>query len=177
MEKIFWKTVTALWQWPRVLIRPFALHFLTLRLWIGLSYDMIWNNPFVISMLAGLLMSYGWWAVIKLLFYKPRPEEQLFSNRLQKIDASSFPSVHTSNATIIAIIRARWWHQSMKLWADTFQIIPLIVSVCCICAAIALSRVALDKHYPIDVFAGMILGTTIVALLWLAYSYGYFYRR
>jgi membrane-associated phospholipid phosphatase len=34
-----------------------------------------------------------------------------------------------------------------------------------ICTGIALSRIALQKHYPIDVFAGVIFGVLIMAVL------------
>lgn len=50
--------------------------------------------------------------------------------------------------------------------------LPVVI----ICAGIGLSRIELKKHFPIDVWAGMIFGIGIVALLGLAYTYGYFHR-
>lgn len=122
-------------------------------------------------------MSYGAGALIKFLFYKPRPIPQPFHNRLQKIDASSFPSVHTTNISIIGIVCARRGHQSLLHGAQPVVIIPIVIGVAGICSAIALSRIALGKHYPIDVFAGMLLWVLITAVLWLGYMYGFFYRR
>jgi membrane-associated phospholipid phosphatase len=46
-------------------------------------------------------------------------------------------------------------------------IIPIIVLVVGTCSAIALSRIALGKHYPIDVLAGLLFGVLITALLGL----------
>ncbi len=177
MEKYFRKIVTLWWQWPRVLLRPFALHFLPYYAHVGLSYDTLSDNHFSILLFAGILMSYGWWSVIKLLFYKPRPIPQPFHNRLQKIDASSFPSIHTTNASLIAIMRSWRWHQSLMNGADALTIIPIIVVVSGLCAAIALSRIALGKHYPIDVLAGLFFWVLIMALLGLLYMYGLFYWR
>lgn len=177
MEKYFWKTITLLGQWPWVLLWPLLLYVVSYYTDLGLSYPTLADDPFVISLFAGLLMSYGAGSVIKLLFYKPRPIPQPFHNRLQKIDASSFPSVHTTNASVVGIIWSRRWHQSMKWGWDSLLIVPLIVAVVWTCAAIALSRIALDKHYPIDVLSGMLLGVLICAVLGLAYVYGFFYRR
>ena len=177
MEKHFRKIITLLWQWPRVLIWPLALYAMSSYAHIGLSYPSLADDPFVISLFAGILMSYGAGSIIKLLFYKPRPIPQPFHNRLQKIDASSFPSVHTTNASVVGIIWSRRWHQSMMWGWDSLVIVPIIVAVVGTCAAVALSRIALDKHYPIDVLSGMLLGVLICAILGLAYVYGFFYRR
>jgi membrane-associated phospholipid phosphatase len=49
-----------------------------------------------------LVCSYVFGSLIKLFYFKPRPKEQAYKNLLQKIDASSFPSVHTSNSFIVA---------------------------------------------------------------------------
>jgi membrane-associated phospholipid phosphatase len=46
-------------------------------------------------------------------------------------------------------------------------IVPIIVLVVGICSAIALSRIALGKHYPIDVLAGLLFGVLIIASLGL----------
>lgn len=176
MEQLFWKIVTRLGQWPWILIWPFALHFLPLWYNIGAIYTDIRYNPYAILLFVAILMSYGWGSVIKLLFYKPRPIPYVFKNWLQKINASSFPSIHTSNATVIALIWAWRWHQSMVDGSDRFIIIPILVWVVSICAAIALSRIELKKHFPIDVFCGILFGVLIVAILGLAYMYGLFHR-
>jgi membrane-associated phospholipid phosphatase len=177
MEKYFRKTITLWWQWPRVLLRPLALHFLPYWTHIGLYYPSIHDNPFSILLLAGILMSYGGGSIIKFLFYKPRPIPQAFHNRLQKIDASSFPSIHTTNASLIAIVWSWWWHQSLMYGADSLVIVPIVVGIWWICAGISLSRIALGKHYPIDVLAWLLFGVLITSLLWLGYIYWLFYWR
>ena len=175
MEQKFWKTVTRLGQGPWILLRPFALHFLPLWWKIGIAYKNIWDNPYAILLFVAILMSYGGWSVIKLMFYKPRPIPYIFKNWIEKIDASSFPSIHTSNATVIGLIRSWWWHQSIVAWSDRFIIVPILVGVVGVCAAIALSRIELKKHYPIDVLCGMMFGVLIVAILGLTYMYGLFH--
>jgi membrane-associated phospholipid phosphatase len=177
MEKYFWRIVTLWWQWPRVVFWPFALHFVPQYYHIGLRYPTIQDNPFSILLFAGILMSYGWGSIIKLLFYKERPIPQIFNNWIQKIDASSFPSIHTSNASLVWIMRSWRWHQSMMNWADSMIIIPMIVFVVGTCSAIALSRIELWKHYPIDVLAGLLFGVLITSLLGLWYIYWLFYWR
>ena len=176
MEQFFWKKVTRLWQGPLILIWPFLLHFFPLWADVGLSYGRIIDDPYAVLLFAGILMSYGGWCVIKFFFFKPRPLPYVYKNWMEKINASSFPSIHTSNATIVALIRSRWWHQSIMSGDDRLSIIPIVVGIVCVCAAIALSRIELKKHFPIDVFGGMLFGILIVAILWLAYFYGLFSR-
>lgn len=63
------------------------------------SYDWI-----AIAVLSGFsfFCSYFFGSIIKLCHYKDRPEPQPHSNWREKIDASSFPSIHTSNSLIAA---------------------------------------------------------------------------
>ena len=177
MEKHFWNIITLWWQGPWVLLWPLALHFFPYYTHIGLYYPSIQDNPLSILLLAGILMSYGGGSAIKFLFYKPRPIPQPFHNRLQKIDASSFPSIHTTNASLVWIMRSWRWHQSILDGSDSLVIIPIIVAVAGMCSAIALSRIALGKHYPIDVFAWLLFGVLITSLFGLWYIYWLFYRR
>ena len=177
MEQKFWKIVTRLGQWPWILIWPLGLHFLPLLWKIGIAYKEIWDNPYAVLLSVAILMSYAGGSIIKLMFYKPRPIPYVFRNWMEKIDASSFPSIHTSNATVVGLIWSWWGHQSIVAWSDRFVIISIMVGVVGICAAIALSRIELKKHFPIDVLCGMMFGVLIVALLGLAYMYGLFFWR
>lgn len=176
MEQFFWRNVTRLGQGPWILLWPFALHFLPLWWNIGIAYKEIRDDPYAVLLMVAILMSYAGGSIIKLIFYKPRPIPYVFKNWIQKIDASSFPSIHTSNATVIWLIWSWWWHQSIVAGSDRFMIIPILVGVVGICAAIALSRIELKKHYPIDVLCGMMFGVLIVAILWLSFFYGLFHR-
>jgi len=121
------------------------------------------------SLLSGfsLFCSYSLGSIIKRIHYKPRPNPQPYTNRREKIDASSFPSIHTSNSLIMAvrsIIAVSWW---IPLQSCTLNptIFPCPMSWIFSAAAapwrmmlwilfyilISYSRVILRKHYRIDI--------------------------
>ena len=176
MEQLFWNKITRLWQWPWILIWPLGLHFFPLWTKIGLYYPHILDDPYAILLLVAILMSYSGGSIIKFFYYKPRPIPYIFHHWLDKINASSFPSIHTSNATIVALMRTWWWHQSIIAGADKFMVIPVIMIIVMVCVSIGLSRIELQKHYPSDVLFGIMFGMIIIGLLWLLYSYGWFLR-
>jgi membrane-associated phospholipid phosphatase len=83
----------------------------------------------------------------KFFFFKERPNKQEYSNWLQKIDASSFPSVHSARAGALALLLG-YFHANAYL-LSLFLI--LAVGVC-------YSRIFLKKHDLTDVFFGALLG-------------------
>ena len=60
-----------------------------------------WPNAAALLAIS-LFFSYLFGSFIKLIYFKERPNEQKYNNAFQKIDASSFPSIHTSNSFIVA---------------------------------------------------------------------------
>jgi undecaprenyl-diphosphatase len=94
--------------------------------------------------------------IIKALFFKVRPKKQKTRTFIERLDASSFPSIHSARITfltfsIIAI--------STSLILTIFLIILGIL--------IAYSRIYLKKHYLFDVIAGIVLG--LIVIITLAY--------
>lgn len=109
--------------------------------------------------------SYCIGTIIKSLHYKPRPIPRDTSTPWNKINAWSMPSIHASNGMICALIFMQsWiWYQVMENMTIQFWIVILLWI--CIFLSIALSRIALQKHYPIDILAWSILGFSIIAIL------------
>lgn len=104
------------------------------------------------KMFAGLVVLQLIAAAIKLLFFKHRPDGQGYRNAIEKIDAASFPSVHTLRATVL-------W--SLVGIAANNPAIYVTSAVAII--AVAWSRIYLWKHYLRDVVAGLVLGVLIAA--------------
>lgn len=73
MQQKFWICITRLGQGPRILLWILSIHYLPQWCNIGLVYDTILNNPFAVLLLVGLLASYMFGAILKLLIFKPRP--------------------------------------------------------------------------------------------------------
>lgn len=105
-------------------------------------------------LLAALLLNEIVGSLIKVIFPKKRPIGQSYKNWLEKIDAGSFPSLHTSRVTIVYL----------TLFAATpFLILKVLFIV--VIALVGFSRVFLKKHFPIDVLGGLICGLLI---FWLS---------
>ena len=86
-------------------------------------------------------------ALIKFFYAKERPEAMPRRNILERIDASSFPSIHAGRVCSVAFFSYKF-HPG----------IPMAATGILFVAAVAWSRLALKKHYPIDVLGGIVLG-------------------
>ena len=155
IETKFWKYITRFGWLPWIII---PIWFIVMIWTINLSQN--YN-----SMLLAIIVA-CWWIttsyiigiVIKYFYYKPRPVPQDTSTIVKKINAWSMPSIHSSNSLITAI--------ALILMAYSFvgstMLIYLVVSMgFWYYLAIALSRIALQKHYPIDVLMGSLMWLTI----------------
>ncbi len=157
-ETLFRKYITKFGQLPLILIPMILI--------VGYMYLIIGDYmlPFTIFILlwSTLFTSYALGTIVKLLYYKPRPEPLHATNRLQKIDASSFPSIHTANSMILAF----WWILSiLQSWPQTMLTYTIICFWFFFFMAISLSRVVLKKHFPIDIIAWVIFGAICICIV------------
>jgi undecaprenyl-diphosphatase len=84
--------------------------------------------------------------VLKRTTFRPRPDGE------HKRSNASFPSSHSANAFALAAVLSRFWRRlAPALWLGA--------------AAVAASRVFLDRHYLSDVVVGTVIG---VGSAWLA---------
>jgi undecaprenyl-diphosphatase len=88
--------------------------------------------------------------IIKSLFFYERPDKHKIKTLIDRIDASSFPSVHSARITVLVYWFVNYTHNIMT--HVTFIIIGVLVLY---------SRIYLKKHYFRDVLAGMILGLIV----------------
>ncbi len=93
---------------------------------------------------------------IRYFYFKPRPKIKKYNNIIEKIDASSFPSMHAGRSTILFLFLT-----------TIIKNPPLQILILFIWINILLSRIILKKHYIIDVIAGTILGIIIYYLVFL----------
>lgn len=91
---------------------------------------------------------------IKMLFFKNRPIRQSTGTFIEKIDASSFPSVHAARITIVAFWLIIYFN---NIYLRAFSAL--------IWALVIYSRVYLKKHYWTDVIGGVIIAIIINAIL------------
>ena len=103
----------------------------------------------------GIVMSF-----IKIIFNRPRPN----IHRLVELNSLSFPSGHSTSATILYLSLALI---SIKLMKKTTYT-PILVATAGILFIVS-SRIYLGVHYPTDKIAGMSLGSIIVIVYNLIY--------
>ncbi len=94
-------------------------------------------------------------ATIRFFFFKERPDKESYSNLFEKIDASSFPSVHAARSVFLAFVLRSLFDYN------------LIFSILLFSAAflVCVSRVVLRKHDVTDVIGGAVLGVLFFLLL------------
>lgn len=88
--------------------------------------------------------------LIKIFFFKPRPKKQSKDTFIERVDASSFPSVHAARITVVA-----FWLIAL------FNNLYLIVFAVLIGLLVIYSRVYLKKHYWSDVIGGFIISLIV----------------
>ena len=107
---------------------------------------------FAAQLVVALVIIYASAIIIRLLYFKERPNHERHKSVLERIDASSFPSIHAARITSMAYLFARQVPELM---------IPSVLLALLVCA----SRVYLRKHFVIDVVGGIVLGIVVSLLV------------
>ncbi len=105
-------------------------------------------------LLSGFILSYLISVIIRLIYYKDRPNKENHSNILERIDASSFPSVHSMRSVFIAITLSNLFN---NYYVSVFLMLVALI--------VCYSRIYIKKHYWTDVIVGLILGIILALLL------------
>lgn len=141
--------------------RPYTPHFLlkTLeisgdgRAWFPLVVSLLPLSspraaPFLLALLAGLLLDLIFIGIFKNLVRRPRPVYNKGMSLVFAVDHWSFPSGHSSRAALVAAI--------IVIYAELagFAFVATIIWA----SVTAISRVLLGRHFVLDVFAGVCLG-------------------
>jgi len=91
-------------------------------------------------------------AFVRMFYFKNRPKKEEYVDFLGRIDASSFPSVHTARTVSTALLLNSLYS----------ELLPLIVIVGVI---VLYSRIYLKKHDWVDLLGGVILGGLVFWLM------------
>ena len=117
----------------------------------------------VLILCFGLSIIYLATLVIRFFHFKPRPKRIRYNNFLEKIDASSFPSIHSARATFLFLFLFLFFIDSYVL---LFLIFFLSIFV-------LYSRIYLMKHYWEDILGGVVLGAIAFIFSYLLNAAGY----
>ena len=105
------------------------------------------NKTAVISeLLIGIIIIMAISVLTRSFYYKPRPKELPHNTWLEKIEASSFPSIHAARACFLAIVFG-YFFDNTSIW------ILLVISAFAVCY----SRYHMRRHDVWDLLAGTFL--------------------
>jgi len=113
-------------------------------------------NYFLVFVFA-LLIIYFITLIIRILYFKQRPQKIVYKSFIEKMDASSFPSIHAARTTFIFIFLI-FFVKTVFLLKISFFILMILIFY---------SRVYLKKHDLADIIGGIILGiiSSVVLLM------------
>jgi len=95
--------------------------------------------------------------LIKSLYFKKRPSKHLTRNFVERLDAASFPSIHSMRTF------------SLVFWVSSyFNNLLLTVYLSIVGVFVVYSRIYLKKHYWVDVIFGLIFSFIINHIIWWA---------
>lgn len=137
-----------------------ALGGLPLYSVIALVFLLLGRFDVFVQLVIGLVACYGIIALVRLFFFRTRPDRQKYRGFLTKIDAGSFPSLHSARAAVLAVVLSQVFVQP---FVRVFLWVLVIV--------VALMRVVLRRHFVGDVIGGVVLGLLVGWLVLLASPY------
>jgi len=144
MLEEFWQDVKALGGIPFYLL-------------IMLLFIILGDYKTTLVLGLGVVLSYSLTILIRMLYFKERPQKVKYKTFVQKIDASSFPSLHVMRVVVLGLVLA------LTISAPLFS----MLAVLCI-LLVAKSRIKQQRHHFSDTVGGMIFGILIALLsMWI----------
>ncbi len=105
------------------------------------------NSKVFFKLLIALAINEVIGSIIKIVFPKTRPNGQKYHTLLEKIDAGSFPSLHSSRITLVYL----------TLFSAT-KLLSIKIVFLAIIPIVMLSRINLKKHFFTDIIGGFFIG-------------------
>ena len=142
VEKVFYKQITDLGS-------------LTFYVFVMIFCLIIAKTTLFRNLLISLVLVMVVSVLVKCFYFRERPKKQKKNTFLERLDAASFPSIHSMRVF------------SLAFWVSMLSNnIYLNVYVSIIALAVMYSRVYLKKHYLSDVIGGVVLSAIINLGIW-----------
>ncbi|MEM4282435.1 MAG: phosphatase PAP2 family protein [Candidatus Woesearchaeota archaeon] len=106
------------------------------------------------QLLLGLVAVYAAKAITSTFWFRKRPEKRVYTNLFERIDAASFPSVHSARSVVLGILVAALLQNILANLLIAGGVI-----------AVGVTRIWLRKHYWSDIIVGWAYGAVIGLLL------------
>jgi membrane-associated phospholipid phosphatase len=121
---------------------------------IAIIFSYFFNEALAMQLFIGIVFVTVISFSIKAIFFRERPKKQPTNTLVERLDASSFPSIHSARITILM-----FW----LIAYSTDMILKVLLLL--IGLTVAYSRVYLKKHYFVDVLGGFILAMIVNILI------------
>lgn len=115
-----------------------------------LYFFIVQNYALLKKLIIGLLAIYLIIIGIRTLYFKERPSRYPHKSYIERLDASSFPSLHATRIVFLGLVFVNYFNNNLA----SFLLVILIVIV-------IYSRIYLKKHDTVDVVFGSILGAVV----------------
>ncbi len=102
----------------------------------------------------GFILMYLIAIPLRIIFFKPRPNPKKYSNIIEKIKVSSFPSMHSARSSFLGVVLIYYMNYAIGI---SIFIVSLIL-------IIMYSRIYNKKHYYTDLIGGF----AIAVVVWVA---------
>lgn len=127
------------------------------------------GDPFILVLISALLLGFTTsllkiiigliiielvCSLVKIIYHKERPLKQDFSNILEKIEAGSFPSIHSARSSFVFLFL---FLISSSIWIKIISILAILL--------VGFSRIVLKKHYLFDIISGYVIGVSLSIIL------------
>lgn len=124
-----------------------TIYHLVILIAILISFN---EQQLAYKLIIGQIIMYLFAVPLKLFLFKNRPKKIMHKNIIEKIEASSFPSVHTLRIFFVSAVLINF-----------FNNVILTVILSFLSLAVAYSRIYLKKHHFIDIIGGAFLGVLL----------------
>jgi len=108
------------------------------------------STPLVSKLSMNLIFTHIFSYIIRFFYFKERPNARHHSSFLERLDASSFPSIHVARFVGFSAI------VSLTFYDSTLTLFLFILTI-----LVAYSRIYLKEHHFIDTLFGGIIGLLI----------------
>ncbi|MBI2101168.1 phosphatase PAP2 family protein [Candidatus Woesearchaeota archaeon] len=108
------------------------------------------NYELLKKLAAGLVLIYAIVIAVRTFYFKERPHKYPHNSYIEKLDASSFPSLHSARTAFLAAVFVGYFNNAMS------SILLILMAL-----IILYSRIYLKKHDYRDILAGVIVGIIV----------------
>jgi membrane-associated phospholipid phosphatase len=127
-----------------------ALGGIALYGFVALFFLLLGKAEVFVQLAIGIVLLYAAIAPLRLLFFRVRPDKSKYTGLFTKIDAGSFPSMHSARSVVLAIVLCAFFDQPM---------IGALLALAVV--AVLATRAMLKRHYVTDILGGVVVGVLV----------------